>query len=234
MPIRMLEFDSNGSNIKLIGRDDIFSILFLRVQDKITSSDFESDWNEALGLKDINFNNMQRSNKMNDVASNAVSDIASYAILSHTWIRESPGDVVFNTWTSRFDNYCGWTKIENFCRVAARDHKMTLGWVDSICINKDSSAELDESIRSMYQWYRGSHVCITYLSNTKAVGDGTHDSWFTRGWMLQELLAPKNITFYNLDWEVLGTNEVDAISSLITAETTIMTDEMQLCRSGQV
>ena len=148
----MLEFDPNGSNIKLIGRDDIFRILTARVQEEITSLKFQKNWNEALSLQDVTFGRyMYRSNKMNELVADAISGIASYAILSHTWIRESPGDIVMNTWNSRSSNHRGWTKIKNFCRVAAHDHKMTLGWVDSVCINKDSSSELDESIRSMYR-----------------------------------------------------------------------------------
>jgi len=34
--------------------------------------------------------------------------------------------------------------------------------------------------------------------------DFPRSRWFTRGWTLQELLAPKAITFYNTSWHELG------------------------------
>ncbi len=65
-----------------------------------------------------------------------------YAILSHTWIRNSPGDITFQDWTTREQNSQGNAKIIKFCNVAAMNHGVTLGWIDSVCINKESSSEL--------------------------------------------------------------------------------------------
>ena len=79
--------------------------------------------------------------------------------------------------------------------------------MDTVCIDKSSSAELDESIRSMYRWYRQSDVCITYLADTVDIPDMHGDSWFARGWTLQELLAPQNMVFYNKNWIFLTQND---------------------------
>ncbi|KJA20515.1 hypothetical protein HYPSUDRAFT_142140, partial [Hypholoma sublateritium FD-334 SS-4] len=132
------------------------------------------------------------------------STASRYAILSHTWIREVPGDVVYRDWHVRARNERGYTKIAKFCEIAAGEHGLTFGWMDTVCINKESSSELDESIRAMYRWYHGAAVCVAYLAETQDVGGMHADAWFTRGWTLQELLAPKKVAFYNKEWMHMG------------------------------
>ncbi|PVF95712.1 hypothetical protein CPB86DRAFT_562210 [Serendipita vermifera] len=85
------------------------------------------------------------------------------------------------------------------------------GWADTLCINKESSAELDESIRSMYAWYRDSHICIVHLSETTHSENLEKDPWFTRGWTLQELLAPKRMMFFSKEWKQITTREGDKL-----------------------
>ncbi|KAF9232073.1 hypothetical protein BU15DRAFT_55433, partial [Melanogaster broomeanus] len=97
----------------------------------------------------------------------------------------------------------GYTKLFNFCEKARDDYGCAYVWSDTCCINKESSAELDEAIRSMFRWYRGSRVCIAHLANSSSVGDFKHEPWFKRGWTLQELLAPKTMRFYGKDWRPL-------------------------------
>jgi len=85
-------------------------------------------------------------------------------------------------------------------------------WVDTCCIDKTSSAELSEAINSMFKWYAQSEMCLVYLSDVP--GDSRPpfhpDSafrtsrWFTRGWTLQELLAPSVLCFYSQDWKPIG------------------------------
>ncbi|KAG2340322.1 hypothetical protein BDR05DRAFT_977423 [Suillus weaverae] len=77
----------------------------------------------------------------------------------------------------------GFAKLESFCAAASRH-------------DKTSSSELDESLRSMFKWYRNSSICIAYLAPTVRVADLEMDLWFTRGWTLQELLAPKRLKFF--------------------------------------
>ncbi|KJA18447.1 hypothetical protein HYPSUDRAFT_106355, partial [Hypholoma sublateritium FD-334 SS-4] len=157
-----------------------------------------------------------------------------YAILSHTWMRDAPGEVTFQDWATRECNPQGNSKIVKFCEVAARDHNITLGWVDNVCINKESSSELDESIRSMYNWYRGASVCITFFADTANISDAHRDSWFTRGWTLQEMLAPVRTVFYNGNWDQLGSNSDAEILSVIQKASGITGRELNLSWSGHI
>ncbi|KXH48957.1 hypothetical protein CNYM01_05294 [Colletotrichum nymphaeae SA-01] len=137
-----------------------------------------------------------------------------YAILSHTWGSE---EVSFRELKTQRDDdvwaKAGYLKISNTCRVA-KSLDLNYVWVDTCCIDKTSSAELSEAINSMFRWYNRSWVCFAYLSDMddlassdtflESLGDSR---WFTRGWTLQELLAPKVVTFYNASWQLLGSKE---------------------------
>ncbi|KAG2147415.1 uncharacterized protein EDB93DRAFT_1337362 [Suillus bovinus] len=90
----------------------------------------------------------------------------------------------------------GYEKLLNFC-AKAREHGMEFAWSDTCCIDRNSSTELDESIRSMFRWYRNSYICIVHLAQSMIVEDILDDEWTTRGWTLQELLAPCLIKFFN-------------------------------------
>ncbi|KAH7364549.1 hypothetical protein BKA65DRAFT_371585, partial [Rhexocercosporidium sp. MPI-PUGE-AT-0058] len=100
-------------------------------------------------------------------------------------------------------------------------------WIDSCCIDKTSSAELSEAINSMFRWYREAQVCYAYLSDVPGGSDWEtrqqsnsafrKSQWFTRGWTLQELLAPEMVVFFDADWEDIGTkNSMQALLSSIT------------------
>ncbi|KAG8828915.1 hypothetical protein FRC17_007346, partial [Serendipita sp. 399] len=100
----------------------------------------------------------------------------------------------------------GLNKLEHFLKKSA-DRQCKYAWIDTICINKESSTELDESIRSMFAWYRDSHICIVHLSETNSRFDLDQDPWFKRGWTLQELLAPRRLAFYSQDWNQITRND---------------------------
>ena len=53
----------------------------------------------------------------------------------------------------------------------------------------------------MFRWYHNSYICIVHLSSSLVLDDIPTDEWFTRGWTLQELLAPENMKFYNREWK---------------------------------
>ncbi len=201
MPIRLLAFDKGGFNIRLIERNEIFSIIFPGVFVNIKMPRFQADWAAAEMLKDDDYKPYRewqyRQNKMKELLQNVIEQSVRYSILSHTWMQDAPGEVTFHDWAAREENLQGNSKIIKFCEVSAQNHNITLGWIDTVCINKTSSSELDESIRSMYNWYRRASVCITYLSETIDLPNAPRDSWFTRGWTLQELLAPAHSVFYN-------------------------------------
>ena len=82
-------------------------------------------------------------------------------------------------------------------------------WFDSGCIDKSSSTELEESLRSMFNWYRNSKICIVHLADTTSLSDLGRDPWFTRGWTLQELLAPKRVKFFGKSWQHITLDSIN-------------------------
>jgi hypothetical protein len=133
-------------------------------------------------------------------------DIPPYAILSHTW---GDDEVDFQDFKEEKAAKLkdGWSKIKNICEKALSDG-LQYAWVDTCCIDKSSSAELSESINSMFFWYRQAAKCYVFLSDFEH-GSRPEDQfprcrWFTRGWTLQELLAPRIVLFYDRVWEEIG------------------------------
>ncbi|KAG0649887.1 Vegetative incompatibility HET-E-1 [Hyphodiscus hymeniophilus] len=137
-----------------------------------------------------------------------------YAILSHTWGLE---EVTFKDFASGIGkDKTGYNKIR-FCAQQAAHDSLQYFWVDTCCIDKSSSTELQEAINSMFRWYRNAVKCYVYLSDvslpllntaigfTKAWELSFRGSrWFTRGWTLQELIAPASVKFYSKDGQFLG------------------------------
>lgn len=139
----------------------------------------------------------------------AGNGIPRYAILSHTWGLEevSYKDHAKGEGSSKQ----GWGKVRN-CSQLANSEGFDYLWIDACCIDKSSSAELSEAINSMFQWYRGAAVCYAHLSDVPSSEDPALEGssffrsrWFTRGWTLQELLAPKELVFVGADWKEIGT-----------------------------
>lgn len=128
-----------------------------------------------------------------------------YATFSHRWIER--GEPTFRDIMMSFQP-AGYAKLVNFCKKAA-EYGCSLAWSDTCCINKDSSTELEEAIRSMFKWYRDAHVCIAYLAEATSIDDLDNDVWFTRGWTLQELLAPRTMKFYGKGWVPLSNSVND-------------------------
>jgi hypothetical protein len=102
-------------------------------------------------------------------------------------------------------------------------------------IDKTSSAELSEAINSMYKWYEQADICYAYLSDI-ATAERTaraetmafkNSKWFTRGWTLQELIAPRSVEFYARDWTDLGTksSRQDEISIVTGIDVRILDGE---------
>jgi hypothetical protein len=104
----------------------------------------------------------------------------------------------------------GYQKIEGCCAQALKDGFSHV-WIDTCCIDKTSSADLSEALNSMYYWYGSSKVCYAYLADVLIDGDPRlQDSsfrqsrWFSRGWTLQELIAPLTVNFFASDWTQIG------------------------------
>ncbi|KAJ4111468.1 hypothetical protein NW768_011822 [Fusarium equiseti] len=143
-----------------------------------------------------------------------------YAILSHTWAAE---EILLQDVPSlRTGQGAGFTKTRAACEEARR-RGFHYVWVDTCCIDKTSSAELSEAINSMFKWYGNSDICFAYLDDVPAGSGDIRKSmsmsrWFTRGWTLQELLAPNELIFFASDWSVIGTrHEYAGIVSDITS-----------------
>jgi hypothetical protein len=138
------------------------------------------------------------------------NDVPPYAILSHTWAKEEASFQEMQGCDEIVRKKEGYNKIKQCCEVAKRDG-FNHAWIDTCCIDKTSSSELSEAINSMYRWYSTADVCYVYLSDVPSTGDPKADGsdfsrsrWFTRGWTLQELIAPSVVIFFGSDWKQIG------------------------------
>jgi hypothetical protein len=136
--------------------------------------------------------------------------IPNYAILSHRWEGE---EVSFRDLQSgKGPELRSFAKVKGCCNQAAAD-SWEYVWIDSCCIDKSSSAELSEAINSMFKWYEEAQVCYVYLLDVPVEEEDPRSEnsafrrseWFTRGWTLQELLAPSTVIFFNCEWTEIGT-----------------------------
>ena len=157
-------------------------------------------------------------------------DATAYAILSHRWTAQ---EVDYNEMVKfakmdkegkdeirQRDSY---QKILQSCEQAQNDGYEWL-WVDTCCIDKRNSAELSEAINSMYRWYENAKVCYAYLHDVPSSSFPTaldYESysdfngwpeWFSRGWTLQELIAPSNVQFFNKNWQCIGDKRTLALT----------------------
>ena len=134
--------------------------------------------------------------------------IPEYAILSHTWGVDTEEVTYRDLIDGTGKNKVGYEKIR-FCGQQARRDRLQYFWVDTCCIDKSNSNELAEAINSMFRWYRNAAKCYVYLPDVSSpvinVGDMLRTSrWFTRGWTLQELIAPTSVEFFSKNRELLG------------------------------
>ncbi|OTA93523.1 hypothetical protein M434DRAFT_385680 [Hypoxylon sp. CO27-5] len=148
-----------------------------------------------------------------------------YAILSHTWADE---EVSFQdiqklspeyegSGSSSIQTKKGYAKIQ-YCARQAQVDGLEYIWVDTCCIDKSSNAELQEAINSMYRWYNKSEICYAYLSDVEPGESPFKEGstfrkcrWFTRGWTLQELLAPRTLLFFDREWNKMGSKRELAV-----------------------
>ena len=151
-----------------------------------------------------------------------------YAILSHVW--NKPEEVRYeDLLLGNQKNGYGYLKILKLCKIAKNGHPglfdaLEYAWIDTCCINTRETGEQSSAFYSMYKWYEDSKVCLVFLPDVKAsclpenmIGvrqqpgcaafveeDFLRSKWFTRGWTLQELLAPRTVLFYNSDFQFIG------------------------------
>ena len=120
-------------------------------------------------------------------------------------------DTVISQYWPRFK------KLIGCCWRAWRDG-YTHVWIDTCYIDQKSSSELSESINSMYVLYANCDRCYAYLEDVGTASASSSDSltatadnsdfrasvWFSRGWTLQELIAPRDVQFLDKTWSVIG------------------------------
>ena len=143
------------------------------------------------------------------------TDVPKYAILSHRWGSEEVSYQEYGK--SGAVNKSGYRKITELCKLA-KYRGLQWAWIDTCCIDKTSSAELTESINSMWSYYRNAAECYAYLADVpdpnkkldqrqldvKSLAALRRSEWFTRGWTLQELIAPTRLLFCASNWNVIG------------------------------
>lgn len=144
-------------------------------------------------------------------------NVPPYAILSHRWV---DSEVTFqdinssrlSAWRKTWSK--SWPPKLEGCRLQAITDNLSYIWIDTCCIDKTNSVELAEAINSMFNWYKNAARCYAYLSDvfqpSSTLSSSTplgfrYSEWFTRGWTLQELLAPKEVYFYDSRWHLIGT-----------------------------
>ena len=151
-------------------------------------------------------------------------ETTEYAILSHRWIDHTEVDCeemvdlakMVKQEQDEVRGRLGYKKIVDACKQAKKDG-YEWAWVDTCCIDKRSSAELSEAINSMYRWYANAKICYAYLHDvdgsrfpTRPTDHGKYrksngsPEWFSRGWTLQEMIAPRNLQFFNKNWQPIG------------------------------
>ncbi|KAB2099627.1 hypothetical protein AG0111_0g12184 [Alternaria gaisen] len=141
-----------------------------------------------------------------------------YAILSHTWGRDED-EVKFEDIQDGPRYYgdlskAGYDKLR-FCQERVEKDGLVYFWIDTCCIKKSDSSELQRSLASMFYWYQRAARCYVYLSDV-SIHDSTGDPesrwelafsrsrWFKRGWTLQELIAPSSIFFFSKEKSFIG------------------------------
>lgn len=163
-----------------------------------------------------------------------------YAILSHCWgeptdevqYMEMVGLTTMQTAAlHEIRRRSGYKKILKSSQQALLDDLAWL-WVDTCCIDKQSSAELSEAINSMYAWYANSDHCYALLHDTDASSLPVQrddkfsefngwPKWFSRGWTLQELVAPENVHFFNGNWEYIANKQSCAVALNIITQISV-------------
>lgn len=168
------------------------------------------------------------------LTSDLLQNIPPYAILSHRWGADEDEVLLQDVMQSTGKHKTGYQKLL-FCAKQAAADGLQYFWVDTCCIDKSNSTELSEAINSMFRWYQNAEKCYVFLADVSAIGPGADkqswepalrgSQWFTRGWTLQELVAPKSVLFFSHEGHYLGDKK--SLESLIHEVTAVPTDALQ-------
>jgi hypothetical protein len=161
-----------------------------------------------------------------------------YAILSHTWGAKDQEVTFQDVKAGVGQDKIGYTKIQ-FIQQQATAHGLRYFWIDTCCIDRTDSVELSEAIISMFRWYKKARRCYVFLSDVSTGDEGSqlspavweeafsHSRWFTRGWTLQELIAPTSVEFFSMEGTRFGDKKT--LENLIQDITTVSVDALRGC-----
>ncbi|KAM7190468.1 vegetative incompatibility protein HET-E-1 [Rhypophila sp. PSN 637] len=138
----------------------------------------------------------------------------------------------------------GFTKILSAAKQAASDGHRYL-WADTVCIDRTNGYEVSEAINSMFTLYANATVCYAHLEDVifqeykSGYRTWEHDfaksRWFTRGFTLQELVAPRRVVFFAQGWQWLGTKSDTILSKHIEKvtkiESRVLSDPSQIFKT---
>jgi hypothetical protein len=148
-------------------------------------------------------------------------NVPPYAILSHRWYEATDEVTLADIMNGTGRNKRGYSKL-TFCAHWAASQGLKYFWVDTCCIDKTNSVELQEAINSMFRWYSRAKGCCVYMSDVRLVHNEATDlqafrnsAWFTRGWTLQELIAPPSVTFFDQRGQHIG-NRCSLLTELVS------------------
>jgi hypothetical protein len=139
-------------------------------------------------------------------------EIPHYAILSHRWDADDQEVTFQDLKNGKASHKKGYRKIQ-FCGEQAKKDRLQYFWIDSCCIDRMNFTELSTAINSMFRWYQKAAKCYVYLSDvstgersqlTESESAFRQSKWFTRGWTLQELLAPTSVEFFSQEGIRIG------------------------------
>ncbi|CAI9636424.1 unnamed protein product [Alternaria burnsii] len=140
--------------------------------------------------------------------------IPPYAILSHRWSDSEIliEDISNETYKEKEEGY---RKLQ-FCAERAVQDELQYFWIDTCCIDRWDNNERSKAINLMFQWYKNAIRCYVFLSDV-SVSTATEpaqysdweasfraSAWFTRGWTLQELIAPVSVEFFSCNGQRIG------------------------------
>nr|AFB76151.1 hypothetical protein [Suillus grevillei] len=155
--------------------------------------------------KELLYSSMTRAHLQTRLIKEAVEKYFRWVMLSHRW--ESKEPLLHNirdTAVYDLDPVGTVVKLQMFCQTA-REAGYCWAWSDTCCIDQTNNKELQESVNSMFVWYRLSALTIVYLSDVPPSSDSgalANSTWNTRGWTVQEFLAPNIVLFYQADWSL--------------------------------
>jgi hypothetical protein len=140
--------------------------------------------------------------------------IPPYAILSHRWSGSEIliEDISNETYKEKEEGY---RKLQ-FCAERAAQDELQYFWIDTCCIDRWNNNERSKAINSMFQWYKDAARCYVFLSDVSVLtatepvqrsdweASFRASAWFTRGWTLQELIAPVSVEFFSCEGQRIG------------------------------